>query len=146
MDFYKLDAPTYVNLVKSNVTKAYKKSEHKQLSNINIEAKLTAENLNIDDRIEPMAEKECFITLKDHKPNFENKPTCRLINPAKTEIGQISKRILDKINKEIIKATKINQWKNTSSVLNWYKEIPNKKKASFICFVLHVCAVIDGST
>ena len=36
----------------------------------------------------------CFITLKDHKENFANKPTVRLINPAKNEIGRLSKSIL----------------------------------------------------
>ena len=42
-------------------------------------------------------EKEAFITLKDHKPNFQDHPSCRLINPSKPEIGVISKHILDEI-------------------------------------------------
>ena len=46
----------------------------------------------IDDRVESMAMKEAFITLKDHKENFENKPTCRLINPSKPEIWRESKQ------------------------------------------------------
>ena len=29
----------------------------------------------------------CIITLKDHKANFLNYPTKRLINPTKNEIG-----------------------------------------------------------
>ena len=28
-----------------------------------------------------------FTTLKDHKDNFTNRPTTRLINPSKNEIG-----------------------------------------------------------
>jgi len=51
------------------------------------EAKIITKNLNIDDRVETTAMKEAFITLKDHKDNFENKPNCRLINPLKPEIG-----------------------------------------------------------
>ncbi len=35
-----------------------------------------------------------FISLKDHKENFENNPKCRLINPAKSESGKLSKIIL----------------------------------------------------
>lgn len=31
-------------------------------------------------------------------------------------------------------ATGVNQWKNTSSVLQWYKSLPNKCKAAFISF------------
>ena len=43
-----------------------------------------------------------FITIKDHKENFDNHPTVWLINPAKNELGRISKlkSILDKIKKK----------------------------------------------
>jgi len=51
-----------------------------------------------------------FITLKDHGDNFENKPTCTLINPLKQEIGKISKQILYNIITTL-------QWINTSSDL-----------------------------
>jgi len=43
------------------------------------EAKIITKNLNIDVRVETTAMKEACITLKDHKDNFEKKPTCRLI-------------------------------------------------------------------
>ena len=36
-----------------------------------------------------------FITLRDHKPNFAHKPTCRLTNPTKSNIGRVRKIILD---------------------------------------------------
>ena len=38
-----------------------------------------------------------FITLTDHKENFLNNPTVRLINPMKSKLGRISKAILDNI-------------------------------------------------
>ena len=57
-------------------------------------------------------ESYCFFTLKNHKENFQNNPTVRLINPAKNDIGRISKVILDKINSSLIKQLKVNQWKN----------------------------------
>ena len=50
--------------------------------------------LNLSNRIDALAAKNAFVTLKDHKPNFQNHPTCRLINPTKSEIGVISKKIL----------------------------------------------------
>ena len=53
----------------------------------------------------------CFVTLKDHKANFLNNPKTRLLNPAKNELGRISKAILDKINLNLRNATKVNQWK-----------------------------------
>lgn len=49
-------------------------------------------------------------------------------------MGKISKQILDRVNAKVITATAINQWKNTSSVIDWFKKIDNKKQHSFICF------------
>ena len=80
---------------------------------INNEAKDIATNLNIADRAERMAERQAFITLKDHKDNFQNKPSCRLINPAKSEIGRISKKLLENISTSRQK-TGLNQWKNST--------------------------------
>ena len=80
------------------------------------------------------AERESFITLKDHKENFKNKPTCRLINPCKPEIGKISKQLLEKIVKVIKDKTKYNHWKNTQDVITWFEDIPNKKSNTFIAF------------
>ena len=101
---------------------------------INTEAKVFAQTLKIDDRVESLAPKESFITLKDHKDNFQNNPTCRLINPTKSELGKVSKQILDKINKTIIDKTNVHQWKNTRATLDWFINIPNKDQHSFIAF------------
>ena len=39
-----------------------------------------------------------YITLKDHKEDFQNNPKVRLINPAKLEIGKVANVILQEIN------------------------------------------------
>ena len=75
-----------------------------------------------------------FITPKDHKDNLANHPTCRLINPAKSELGKVIKQILDNINSKIKKITKLNQRKNTSDVINWFTNIPDMQKHSFASF------------
>ena len=67
--------------------------------------KQIAKNLNLDKRIDALAAKSAFITLKDHKPNFANNPTCRLINPSKSEIGIVSKKILQRVNAKIVSTT-----------------------------------------
>ena len=77
---------------------------------------------------------ECFITLKDHKPNFENKLPTRLINPAKNEIGRISKAIVQKANANLRTTLQLQQWNNTNDVLNWFKNIRNKKLCKFMMF------------
>merc|ERR1712019_193061 len=90
---------------------------------IDLEAKNIATDLNLADRIEQIAEREAFVTLKDHKENFENNPKCRLINPSKSEIGIISKHHLQEINKDLRSKTKYLQWTNTQSVLRWFENI-----------------------
>ena len=90
-NFYKMDTPSYTDLLQKNVTKIYKKVPPTIINSIEVEAKAIAKKLHLDDRINTTAKREAFITLKDHKPNFANNPTCRLINPAKSEIGKISK-------------------------------------------------------
>ena len=61
--------------------------------------------------METNEEGNSFITTKDHKENFDNHPTVRLINPAKNEFGRISKLTitLDKINKKINRKFELNQ-------------------------------------
>ena len=119
-NYYEMNTTAYNKLIKENVTTTYKKSRDKIVEKLNAQSARIAEHLKLDDRIEKLAQKEAFVTLKDHKPAFHDHPTCRLINPSKSEIGVISKHILDDLNTSIINKTKINQWKNTSSVLKWF--------------------------
>ena len=74
---------------------------------INEELRNISSNLYIGNRLHVMAETEAFISLKDHKDNFESNPKYRLINPAKTELGKESKIILvvGSINQEIRSTT-----------------------------------------
>ena len=116
-----MDFPNYKRLLEANITETYKKADKKQLSMIDEKARIITKKLNIDDRVETTAMKEAFITLKDHKENFINKPTCRLINPSKPEIGQISKQLREKINRKLVNIKEVNQWKNTSSVPQWFE-------------------------
>ena len=125
---------SYDKFIKENVTKTYKKSSDSVANKLDMQSASIAKQLKLDDRIEKLAKNEAFITLKDHKPAFNDHSTCRLINPSKSEIGVVSKHILDEINSAVISSTQINQWKNTASVLKWFNSLENKEKLSFICF------------
>ncbi|XP_044172000.1 uncharacterized protein LOC122956391 [Acropora millepora] len=81
-----------------------------------------------------MAETTAFLTLKDHKPDFENHTKCRLINPAKSDVGKISKSILDTVNSKIREQTGVYQWRNSSDTIAWFQSIPLKNRKSFISF------------
>ena len=133
-NFYQMEPKQYTDLLEKKITKSYKRSTDATARKIQREDKKITTKLEINDRVDITAKREAFITLKDHKPNFADKPTCRLINPTKSEVGKISKQILDRVNAKVIAATAINQWKNTLSVIDRFKKIDNKKQQSFICF------------
>jgi len=88
--------------------------------------------LNIEDRLERLAMNKAFVTIKDHKENFVNNPQCRLVNPAKPELGKVSKVLLDNINHNVRNATHVHQWHSTNNVIKWFKSIPNKNICTFI--------------
>ena len=105
---YKMDTPSYNVLLHKNITNTYKKVNLNVANSIELEAKSLSKKLQLDDRINTTARREAFINLRDHKPNFDNNPTCRLINPAKAEIGKISQRILDRINTKVVHNLQLN--------------------------------------
>ena len=84
--------------------------------------------------MEIMAKKKAFITLKDHKENFESTFPCGLINPAKSELGIVSKKILENITSNVRLQTAVNQWKNSTSVIEWFRGMGEKSKHTFVCF------------
>ena len=131
-NLYKLPPDVYSKLLHNNVTSSYQIANADAQITINREANRIAKKLDLNDRIEQMAEKPAFITLKDHKENFENNPKCRLLNPAKSEIGVISRHRLQAINESIREHTGLKQWRNTQTVLSWFRDIKSKKQSRFI--------------
>ena len=131
-NLYEIDKKDYNKLLINNITSTYKIADEDLEDKINKEAKKITDNLDISQRVEYMAHSEAIITLKDHKPNFENRPQCRLINPAKSNIGKISKLELQKINTAIRDKSKLKQWRSTSETLKWFKNIENKKELEFL--------------
>ena len=133
-NFYKMDTQSYNDLLQKNITTTYKKVTPDTADSIELKANDIAKKLQIESRINTTAKREAFITPKDHKPNFANNPTCRLINPAKSEIGQFSKQLLDRINTALVSKLELNQWKNTKAVLAWFTSIQHEELHSFIAF------------
>jgi hypothetical protein len=115
---YEAAPETYNKLLTDNMTKIYKLGSDDITDYINFELKKITSNLSIADRVDTMARRNAFIYLKDHKENFDSNPKCRLINPSKSELGKVSKIILDDINNKISSTLNLNQWKNTESVIS----------------------------
>ena len=118
-NMYRLTKEEYNKTRRNAITSTYKKANGSIKKRINEKAKEIVKKSfdNIIDRMDVNAETNCFITIKDHEENFLNHPKVRLINPAKNEIGRISKTILDNINMKLFETTKINQWKNMVSAI-----------------------------
>lgn len=60
------------------------------------------------------------------------KPTVRLLNPAKTDMGRVSKAILDKIILRVRKKRNLPLWINTKEVISWFERLDDKKSRWFL--------------
>ena len=125
-NLYKIEKEKYRQMIFKEVVKNYKKAPPDLEKELNNEAKMLVHKLGIVDRVEKYNTKNCFITIKDHKSNFKTNPECRLINPAKTQIGRISKIIVQEICESLRLALNINQWRSTN-VLSGFLSFNNRK-------------------
>ena len=129
---YKLSVDKYNDLLGKAVQKEYKKSNKETFEVVCMEDKALVEKLEIDDRVFQTEKQQCFITLKDHKDNFESNPKTRLINPTKSEMGKIAKHIVSRIVLDVKKKTGLGQWTKTSDAVEYFENIKEKERASFI--------------
>ena len=133
-NLYKMNKDEYTNHLMNNITRAYKKTNSAKQETINKEAYEIAEKLELEDRMQCLQTSAAYITVKDHKETFAAKPSFRLINPSKTDIGRISKAVLDRINKDLLGKIKMNQWKSDKDVINWFTGITAKGRCTFFQF------------
>ena len=94
---------------------------------INSEAAKIAAKLEIDDRVDIYSHRNPYVTIKDHKPGFPARMEARLVNPAKTQIGKVAKKILDRVIKAVRPKLGVNQWKSSNEVIDWFRHIQNKE-------------------
>ena len=131
-NIYEINKSDYNKLLKENITSEYKKVQNDCIQSINKEAKIITDKLEISDRVEELATKDAYLTVKDHKPEFPADIKCRLINPTKSNIGQISKQILDDINIKIKDKLNLRLLKNTNETIDWFKNIDKKTRKTFL--------------
>ena len=84
--------------------------------------------------MECYSDQHAYITLKDHTESFRNNTKCRLISPSKSEVGRVSKKYLNDIITDVSSKTEKNQWHNTATVINWFKNLSDKHQCKFIIF------------
>ena len=132
--YFKFPPEKYKKLLDQEIQKCYRKENKQNVQKINLEHKATAVELELSDRMFHATPREAYITLKDHKPDFETRPNVRSINPSKPDIGQIAKQILDNIVKDIRAKSDLKQCTNTEDVIQWFESIKERPKLSFIVF------------
>ena len=98
----------YRNLQNAKTSKY--KQVAKRTDKNNKEGKQTLNDKDVVKGLHINGDSNCLITMEGHKENFENKPSVRLINSAKNQIGLITKIIFGKINVAIKRKLKLNQW------------------------------------
>ena len=121
-----------------SITKDYKRCDETKVNEINTEAAEiaksfpTSKDQTLADRIDVLDRNEAFITFKDTKEGFPGRVQTRLINRSKSNIGIISKAILDRINQNLRTKTGLNQWKSSQDVLNWFNNLADKQNYTFL--------------
>ena len=131
---YDINTNDAEEMVQRYIQKDFKKVDKDTVANDISAQKEDVVDFDLKERVMYTAPVPAYVTLKDHKPNFNNNPSCRLINPSKIEIGKISKQILSRVVNDIKEKTQLKLWKNTDSVINWFDSLENKESLSFIQF------------
>ena len=129
---YEVNKEKYTKDLEDKIHTMYKKVDRNVVDATNLEAKKITERYEIADRVDQMTEDSPFYTMKDHKPGFPQRVELRLINPSKTNVGSISKRLLDRVHAEVMKKTKLNQASSTKDVIKWFEGIENKSEYKFL--------------
>ena len=84
-NLYKLKKEQYQKMLNDSITTTYKKASDNIHNKINTDGKKLMKDKDILNRMLTNGKNECFIKLKDQKPNFKNNLKTRLINPAKKQ-------------------------------------------------------------
>ena len=151
-NYYYLPPNNLSKIVRNNVTKDYKVVKEEQVDKVNLDTLKLARRLDGNKDFDPNKDRksglarnmekysrqEAFVTIKDHSKKFRTEPAnnkpVRLINPSKTDMGKVSRRKLQVINKIIREQTGLNQWQSTQQALRWFNGLSNKHKLKFFTF------------
>ena len=69
-------------------------------------------HFSIENSIVTMAKGSSLVAIKDQNEYFPSILKCRLVIPAKSDLGKVNKVVLGKINNKIRGKLNVNQWKN----------------------------------
>ena len=125
--YVQVEPSKYQEILNKKITDNYKIDKDNTIDQINKDTCNFASKLHINDRLGKFQKKDAYILFKDHKPNFINKLQTRLINPSKTELGKISKNIIQNIVTNVREASHSNLWRNSFDTIEWFRKIKKQK-------------------
>ena len=70
-----MEKDDYDKYLTENITKTYKKSNMNKINKLKQEAKKITGKLSTFDRVDRLQNNEAYVTIKDHKKNFQTNPT-----------------------------------------------------------------------
>ena len=133
-NLYAFSKEEYNKKLHENVTSDYKVAAPDETDIVNLKSAEIAKDLNLGKRMHVQTTPEAFITLKDHKNEFMSRPSFRLINPAKSDVGKVGKQLIEDIIRPLREKLEVQQWRSTNEVINWFKGIKDGKSKVFCKF------------
>ena len=127
VNYYRMSPKEYDKVVMKEIQKGYKIDRDNSIRDVNVQAARIAKKLEIDNRVTQIRRSEAIITVKDHKENWQARPSFRLINPTKPDLGKVSKQILESKVKYIRNKLNMQQWVSTDAMLNWWSNVKDKR-------------------
>ena len=121
-------------MINNAIISKYKKVTKQIKKQINVVGKWILKNKKIANRLEINSKNNKFLTQKTREENFNNNPTARLINLAKSELVCISKAIFHTGNKNMRETMSLKQYRNRDTIIGWFKGIHNKPLNRFVIF------------
>ncbi|GAB1599935.1 GATA zinc finger domain-containing protein 14-like, partial [Argonauta hians] len=141
-NLYLVPIDRYLQLLRNELLNSYRTVPETTLTDINKELYDVFERRGLLGKTEPVSAREPRILLKDHKANFSSNPSVRLICPSSSDIGLLSKAILDRIlpviqrNCPDLDSGQLKLWNDTWDALDWFNDLQGRGSLSFVQFDL----------
>ena len=120
-NYYRIDRKVYIQLTTKKIQQNYRKVDNSRINIENYELYKTANNLKLSN-MEPIKHEPAFITLKDHKANFQSGDlsVLRLINPVKSPLGKLAANMLKPIIRQLKETLNIDFLEDSNDAKKWF--------------------------
>ena len=105
---YQVSPFEYEQILNDKIMESYRIDPNSSLTLINRVTTKFAGKLQVVDKLGKLKEKCAYILFKDYKQNFQDRKQARLINSTKTELGLVSKDLMQIITSRILSSLKYN--------------------------------------